>query len=125
MFAKRLAPALAALVLANSTASAEDLPERSKTIVVFGEDRCPEPEEGEIVVCARQPETERYRIPKELRDDRNGRPSESSWGSRVAAMEEDNRISMPGSCSVVGSGGQSGCRQQSLRQWYDWRRSRR
>jgi hypothetical protein len=100
-------------------------PRRTTTLVVFGDDPCPTPQGDEIVVCAREPESERYRIPEELRDKDPERRQESSWGSRVAALEEENRVTMPGSCSVVGSGGQSGCTQQMIRQWYAERRALR
>jgi hypothetical protein len=57
-----------------------DLPERTTTAVVYGEEACPKAEEGEIVVCARRPEGDRYRIPKELRG--KGDPPQTSCESR-------------------------------------------
>ena len=38
-----------------------------KVLVIYGNDACPSSEGQEIVVCARKPESERYRIPSELR----------------------------------------------------------
>ena len=105
-------------------AQAETPPQRTITLEVYGSDPCPEAAADEIVVCARKPESERYRIPKKLREDPNRRPDEISWGSRVEEMEEVNRVTMPGSCSVVGAGGQSGCFQQMLRQWSNDKRTR-
>ena len=114
---------LAASMAAQASAQTDD--DRRVTVTVYGNDPCPDVRAGdEIVVCARRPETERYRIPKELRG-RGERPSETAWGSRVAGLEDASRPSMPGSCSPVGTYGQSGCRQQSLRDWYAERRAAR
>jgi hypothetical protein len=112
-----------ALIGTNSVAAeTASPPQRMITLEVYGSDPCPVGEGDEIVVCARKPESERYRIPKPLREDTDRRPAEISWGARVADLEEANRPSMPGSCSVVGSGGQTGCFQQMLRQWFAERR---
>lgn len=106
-----LAPALAA-----------EPPERESVVIVFGDDPCPQASDEEIVVCARKPESERYRIPKPLRDE--GRPpSERSWASRVETLEDVARDGRPGSCSVVGTGGQSGCLANMLRHWFAERRA--
>ena len=56
-------------------------PDRESTILVYGEDACPPSTENEVVVCARRPEEERYRIPRSLR--RSGQPQEQAWGARV------------------------------------------
>ncbi len=102
----------------------EPLPERTISIVVYGEDACPKPaDEEEIVVCARRPEDERYRIPKPLRD---REPSgDVSWTARHEELEDASRHSRPGSCSVVGSHGQTGCVRQLINQWYRERRAAR
>ncbi len=96
-------------------------PERQITLVIYGEDRCPESTESEVVVCARRPEEERYRIPPRLR--RGSRPAEQAWSSRVESLDEASRDSRPNSCSVVGSYGQSGCTQQMIQQWLADRRA--
>lgn len=118
--------AFALLILASVPASAPAAePVRRINITVYGEDRCPEPEsEDEVVVCARQPEEERYRVPPALRE-RPDRPAETSWQARNEVLEEDARTMRPDSCSVVGSSGQSGCQAAFIRQWYNERRSRR
>lgn len=124
----RLPPllALAAALAADPAPAANGPPERESTMVVYGEDPCPQSTdadgEEEIVVCARRPEEERYRIPAPLRQTA---PSEVAWGSRVDALEETARDGRPNSCSVVGSYGQTGCTQQMVRQWYAERRLRR
>lgn len=96
----------------------------TRTATVFGNDPCPKALANEIVVCGRMPEGERYRIPKQFR----GRPREdsgagASWGSRVEGLEAAQRFTMPGSCTAVGSFGQSGCTQAMIRQWYLDRRA--
>jgi hypothetical protein len=97
-------------------------PARQESLIVYGDDPCPAAEdEDEIVVCARRPEEERYRIPAPLR--RGDRLSETAWTSQVDALEEAQRDSRPNSCSVVGSFGQSGCSQEMLRRWHAERRA--
>jgi hypothetical protein len=117
---------LAALLLVPATALAQagEPPEREASLVVYGDDPCPTGEdEEEIVVCARRPETERYRVPKEFREDKDRRGS-VAWGSRFQDLEEDTRFTRPNSCSVVGAGGQTGCLSAMIRQWYAERRAR-
>ncbi len=89
------------------------------TLLVYGEDPCPQTSGEEIVVCARKPEAERYRIPPKLRepvDDYSG--SKGSWTSHNEALEDSTRHTRPNSCSPVGTGGQTGCLAAMLRQWY-------
>lgn len=90
-------------------------PDKITNLVVYGDDPCPRSSNEEIVVCAREPESERYRIPKRLR---RGKPeaAQRSWGDRVQVLEMVGRQGTPNSCSPVGSGGQSGCLAQFLRQ---------
>ncbi len=120
------AAALALLVAATpaSAADPEPIPQRTEHVVVYGNDACPKPaDEEEIVVCARRPENERYRIPRSLR---GKEPSgDVSWTARTEELEEASRPSMPGSCSVVGTYGQSGCFQQMMNQWFRNRRAAR
>ncbi len=61
-------------------------------IIVYGTDPCPRSTDDEVVVCARKPEGERYRIPE-----RYGRTGINS-------------------CSAVGPGGFTGCTQQLINQ---------
>ena len=120
---------LALLILMPAPLSAQDaaepMPERIINLTVYGDDACPEPENAdEIVVCGRRPESDRYRIPKDLRS----KPEESgaqSWTTQMEALNEDMRYTRPNSCSVVGSYGQTGCFQEFIRQWQAERRSRR
>ena len=114
----------AALILAAESAPAEAAAQsRESHVTVYGEDPCPPSTDEDIVVCARRPEDERYRIPAPLR--RSSRRPETSWTSHATDLEEAQRDTRPDSCSVVGSWGQSGCTQQMVRQWRAERRARR
>ncbi|HEV7658539.1 MAG TPA: hypothetical protein VGO55_01715 [Allosphingosinicella sp.] len=122
-------PLLTALIVALNVAPAAAQPAppaavtRESTIIVYGDDPCPQPEnENEAVVCARKPEEERYRIPRQIRE---RQPTETSWASRVAGLDDESRPMRPNSCSVVGSGGQTGCMQTMIRQWFAERAARR
>jgi hypothetical protein len=121
----------AALFLAAATAAsslsfaapAEAQNERVRRLVVYGSDPCPRAESGEdIVVCARRPETERYRIPKELRDTATeDDPESTSWAVRAESLEYVGRTGIQ-SCSTVGPGGVSGCWNELVRAWRQDRR---
>jgi hypothetical protein len=101
-----------------AAAAAADLPQRTINLVVYGDDPCPRGDPDEIVVCARKPDNERYRIPKALRNRKRDEPGGTSWASQWAGMEDQIRYTRPNSCSAVGSGGQTGCFQSMIRQWY-------
>jgi len=114
------------LLVPAAAADAADPPsQRTVSVVVYGDDPCPRATGGdEIVVCARRPDNERYRIPKELRK-KEERPSEVSWASRVAGLEDAQRYTRPDSCSPVGTWGQTGCFQQMISQWLSARQQAR
>lgn len=112
-----------ALCIGSPAAAQDEPPEREETLVVYGDDPCPQSADpDEVVVCARRPEEERYRIPEPLRRDRQ--PTAPSWTSQVEALEDAQRDSRPDSCSVVGDHGQSGCTQELIRRWRQERRQR-
>ena len=117
----RIALLLVPLLPAPAIAQAEPPPERIINLLVYGDDPCPQGKGDEIVVCARKPESERYRIPKKLRE----KPAVAGgpgWGSQVATMEQVQRQNLPNSCSVIGSNGFTGCTAQMLQQWFAERR---
>src|SRR5688572_6735363 len=62
---------------------------RESHVIVYGDDACPPSHGDDIVVCARRPEEERYRIPAPFREE--GRPRQESWSSHVAELEEAQR----------------------------------
>jgi len=98
---------LTALPASAQTAAGPTEP-RVKQVIVYGSDPCPISEGDEILVCARQGEEERYRIPKELRREEIGSTKNESWTSRVRSIEYVG-ASGTQSCSPVGAGGFTGC----------------
>ncbi|MEL6873900.1 MAG: hypothetical protein AAGM33_00330 [Pseudomonadota bacterium] len=90
--------------------------DRVNQLIIYGDDPCPQSTEGEIVVCARKDEGERYRIPETLRDNPRDRQNEA-WSQRVKSYEYVG-ASGTNSCSPTGLGGATGCTQQLLRAAY-------
>jgi hypothetical protein len=88
--------------------------ERVNALIVYGNDPCPRGQGDDIVVCARKPESERYRIPPTLRGDPND-PANQAWGARSQSLEYVGRTGI-GSCSPVGPGGFTGCFNQMVRE---------
>lgn len=113
--------ALVAALMLPGAAFAQDAaqdgpPERVRSVVLYGDQQCPKPtEEGEVVVCA-QGDDSPYRIPSELRQSVE-RPDAVSWANHAEQIMEFNRAGLPNSCSPIGSGGQTGCTVQMIRQW--------
>ena len=83
-------------------------------VIVFGNDPCPRSTDSEVVVCARKPEAERYRIPEKLR---SGGPPQTrqSWANKAKALETVGNTGTF-SCSPVGPGGFTGCLTQVIKQ---------
>ena len=98
-----IAAGLAALP-ASATAQAQP---RVNEIIVYGTDPCPRSTDDEVVVCARKPESERYRIPEALREG-GSLQSRTAWAERARVLEtvSDTGIN---SCSPVGPAGYTGC----------------
>jgi hypothetical protein len=120
--AGRFAAALLVAAAFASPLQAGEPPARTTNLVVYGNDPCPGSSDSEIVVCARRPENERYRIPKSLRDrQRRTDPTSTSWASHWAGIEDQTRYTRPDSCSPVGSWGQTGCLQAMIRRWWEER----
>jgi hypothetical protein len=86
-------------------------PTRISTLVVYGRDPCPRSTGDEVVVCARQPESERYRIPKQFRGQDPKRPAAvtGSWAGTARVLEMVSKEGLPNSCSTTGANGQTGC----------------
>lgn len=85
--------------------------EKVNQLIVYGDDPCPASAEGEITVCARKPEDERYRIPEPLRG--VDTPTAQAWTNKVQAYETVGAFGTL-SCSPVGAGGSLGCTQQLI-----------
>ena len=97
--------------LAVAQPTPDDRPVRRVT--VYGRDACPRSTDEEAVVCARRPESERYRIPPALRE--QPEDAESSWAERSESLEMVGRTGTQ-SCSTVGPGGFTGCWDEMIRQ---------
>ena len=68
----RLAALLGVAAAFPAAALAADPPSRQSTLVIYGNDPCPTTgPDNEVVVCARWPEEERYRIPRRIREVRD------------------------------------------------------
>ncbi|MEQ7873541.1 hypothetical protein ABDK56_06000 [Sphingomonas sp. ASV193] len=82
-------------------------------IIVYGNDPCPRSTDDNVVVCARKPEGERYRIPEKLRP--NGtRQEREAWASKATQIQTMGATGI-NSCSPVGPGGYTGCLTQLIR----------
>ncbi len=83
-------------------------------IIVFGTDPCPRSTDDQVVVCARKPESERYRIPEVLRST-GALQQRESWANKAKALETVGATGT-NSCSPVGPGGFTGCLTQVIKQ---------
>ncbi|MCJ2187441.1 hypothetical protein [Novosphingobium beihaiensis] len=117
-----VAAAAIGLTLAGAPAAAQDDDsvsspdgEKINQLIVYGDDPCPASSQGEITVCARKPEAERYRIPKPLRGIDS--PKSEAWSNKVEAYETVGAFGTL-SCSPVGAGGSLGCTQKLIDQAY-------
>lgn len=87
---------------------------RINQLIVYGEDPCPASTNDEIIVCARLPENDRYRIPERLRRDPND-PDNQGWAARAMELSYVGATGI-GSCSTTGPGGHTGCFNQIVQQ---------
>jgi hypothetical protein len=110
------AVAMAGLVTMPGSAApaAKTAETRLSTLLVFGNDPCPQSTEDEVVVCARQPESERYRIPKQFRGRQYNAARDGSWAGTARVLEYVSTRGLPGSCSFNGTAGQTGCFRRFL-----------
>ncbi|PSJ43376.1 hypothetical protein [Allosphingosinicella deserti] len=108
--------ALSAPSLAQETAAAPaaEGSERVNQLIVYGDDPCPQSTNDQINVCARKPESERYRIPEALRGNPND-PANQAWATKATELQYVGRSGI-GSCSPVGAGGMIGCYNDLVRQ---------
>ncbi len=114
----KLSLILATTVLSVGTATLAEEPvpvarDKIAMLVIYGNDPCPRSKDDEIVVCSREPEGERYRIPEKMRHPKH-KAADRSWGDRVRSLEMVSAFGRPNSCSPVGSNGQTGCFDQFL-----------
>lgn len=87
---------------------------RQAEVIVYGTDPCPRSTDDQIVVCTRRPETERFRLPKNMRPS-GTRQVRNSWVNRSKVFSNQGAIG-PMSCSAVGPAGYTGCALQEINQ---------
>jgi len=106
----------AGATFASPALAQDEAGDRVNQLVIYGDDPCPQSTDGEIVVCARKAESDRYRIPETLRDNPNDAKNEA-WSQRVRSYEYVGKTGTQ-SCSPSGAGGFTGCTQRLLQQAY-------
>ena len=110
-----------AMLASVSPAAAQDAGgDRVNQVIIYGDDECPEPTGDTITVCARMDESERYRIPSNLRSSTS--PENESWTKRALALEAVGDFG-PLSCTPVGAGGDLGCTIEMIEAAYEERAS--
>jgi hypothetical protein len=120
--------ALAASLALTSAAAAQSGPQdspggdRISQAIVYGEDKCPEASGDEIIVCARLPEGERFRVPEMFRGGDLLSPKNEAWANKVTSLERIGRFGTD-SCSPVGLGGFTGCANDLINAAYAERRA--
>ena len=99
---------------------------RQRLVTVFGTEECPKPTSpDEIVVCARLPDSEIYRIPERLRTADNKRVSPFQANRSLLLGDASGGAGGSiGSCSAVGGGGMIGCNQRQVDAWAQDRTNR-
>ena len=89
-------------------------------VIVYGTDPCPRSTDDEVVVCARKPETERYRIPERLRTG-GSLQSRQAWAVRAKSFETVGATGI-NSCSAVGPASHTGCLEKLIDEAFAERR---
>lgn len=105
---------LAALPAAPAAAQSQD-----RIIDVYGDEKCPSSNGQQIVVCRHHDAQEKFRIPKDLRDQE---PAPQSMGGNVGAVAAVNSTGgtgtmQVGSCNAIGAGVNAGCVKQQNADW--------
>jgi len=108
------AAAAAGFAALPAPATAQDTGSAISEIIVYGTDPCPRSTDDSVVVCARKPESERFRIPEKLRSG-GPRQTRDAWANKARQFET---VGSTGtfSCSPVGPGGYTGCLTQVINQ---------
>lgn len=115
LLALSAASAIAIGVGAAPAAAQDTGGDRVNTVIIYGDDECPQSSEDMITVCARLDESERYRIPPNLRTSNS--PQNESWTQRALALEAVGDFG-PLSCTPVGAGGDLGCTMEMIEAAY-------
>jgi hypothetical protein len=108
------AAAVGGFVALPATSVAQSASGNVAEIIVYGNDPCPRSTDDQVVVCARRPEAERFRIPEKLRPS-GSRQETEAWARKSRVLETVGSTGI-NSCSPVGPGGYTGCLTQVIRQ---------
>lgn len=106
-------------LIASPAAAQDDNLDNVNLVIIYGDDECPASQGGEIVVCQRFDEDERYRIPQNLRESSDS--ANQAWSERVRSFETVGAFGNL-SCTPSGYGGWAGCTQQLIDAAYAERR---
>jgi hypothetical protein len=91
---------------------------RQRMVTVFGTEACPKPASpDEVVVCARLPDSEIYRIPTRLREATKRVSPFQANRSLLLGDASGGAGGSIGSCSVNGPGGSIGCTRNQIDAW--------
>lgn len=115
----RILLSLAAFTMAG-TASLISSPAMAQTqdriIDIYGDEKCPASNGQEIVVCKHHPIGEKYRIPKDLREQEAA--PQALGGTTVAAVNSTGGTGVQvNSCNAIGAGTAVGCLKKETNNW--------
>ncbi|MGX7951257.1 hypothetical protein ACWPM1_01715 [Tsuneonella sp. HG249] len=108
-------PLIVLAVLATPLAAQDAGGDKVRMVILYGEDAAPPVQGDEILVVARLPENDRYRIPEALRFSED--PANMAWARRVERLDLVGQSGTM-SCSTAGAGGFTGCTQQLINAFY-------
>src|SRR3546814_19764188 len=89
------APALAQEAISPPAPSADGA-QKISVLVTFGDEPCPESGGDEIIVCAQKPESERYRVPKALREEGQGKKTNPGRPRGAAGEDYEHTVASVG-----------------------------
>ncbi|ANY18961.1 hypothetical protein A6F68_00426 [Tsuneonella dongtanensis] len=107
--------AAAATAMAAPVAAQDEAGDKVRMLIVYGDDPVPQANGDEILVVARMPENDRFRIPEALRFSED--PANMAWARRVEKLDLIGKFGTM-SCSTAGAGGFTGCTQQLIDAFY-------
>ena len=108
------ASAVGGFAISSTPAAAQAAGGNVAEIIVYGSDPCPRSTDDQVVVCARRPEADRYRIPEKLRPSGTRQQTEA-WANKAHVIETVGATGI-NSCSPVGPGGYTGCLTRVIRE---------
>jgi hypothetical protein len=108
------ASAVGGFAISSTPATAQAAGGNVAEIIVYGSDPCPRSTDDQVVVCARRPEADRYRIPEKLRPSGTRQQTEA-WANKAHVIETVGATGI-NSCSPVGPGGYTGCLTRVIRE---------